>query len=433
MLKSSKQGMHRTRILNLNPEKRAFGVGSGKFLGFMVNQRGIEANPNKINAILDMRSPTSTKELQSLNGRVAALNRFVSKSADKCLPFFKILRKTFEWGPEADAAFQKLKAYLAAPPLLSHAAPGKLLYLYLSASPSAISSILIRNHDGVQKPIYYVSRAYQGAEPRYSELEKLALALISAAKRLQHYFQSHTIVVVTDQPLKRVLRKPDVSRRLVKWAVELGEFDVQSQARAAIKAQALADFVAEFTYSVDPGAQVNPPPTKDIQRGIQGSQPLPHFKAPDTQDPLAAQETSPSGLGAQEASSSGSGAQRTSSSCAQGTSSSDTQSPLGAQALSGTQETSPANARNSLRVQPHPGDQILSPQPLWRLYVDGSATNEGSGAGFVLISPDGTPIKYAVKLHFIASNNEAEYEALFSCLRLAIEMDALFSTTFALP
>ena len=131
--------------MKLNPEKCAFGVRSGKFLGFMVNHRGIEANPDKIRAILDMRSPSSTKELQCLNGRVAALSRFVSKSTDKCLPFFRILWKAFHWGPEAEEAFQKLKAYLATPPLLSHAVPGEVLYLYLSASPSAVSSVLIRN------------------------------------------------------------------------------------------------------------------------------------------------------------------------------------------------------------------------------------------------------------------------------------------------
>ena len=102
--------------MKLNPEKCAFGVGSGKFLGFMVNQRGIEANPDKIKAILDMKSPSSTKELQRLNGRILALNRFVSKSADKCLPFIKILRKAFKWGLEEKKSFKRLKAYLDTPP-----------------------------------------------------------------------------------------------------------------------------------------------------------------------------------------------------------------------------------------------------------------------------------------------------------------------------
>ena len=83
--------------MKLNPNKCAFGVSSGKFLGFMVSHRGIEVNPNKIQAILDMKPPQNIKEVQSLTGRVAALNKFVSKATDKCLPFFRILRKAFEW------------------------------------------------------------------------------------------------------------------------------------------------------------------------------------------------------------------------------------------------------------------------------------------------------------------------------------------------
>ena len=83
--------------MKLNPSKCAFGVSSGKFLGFMVSHRGIEANPDKIRAILDMKPSQNVKEVQSLTGRVAALNKFVSKATDKCLPFFRILRKAFEW------------------------------------------------------------------------------------------------------------------------------------------------------------------------------------------------------------------------------------------------------------------------------------------------------------------------------------------------
>ena len=83
--------------MKLNPGKCAFGVALGKFLEFMVSHRGIKANPNKIQAILDMKPLRSIKEVQSLTGRVAALNRFVSKTTDKCLPFFKVLKKAFEW------------------------------------------------------------------------------------------------------------------------------------------------------------------------------------------------------------------------------------------------------------------------------------------------------------------------------------------------
>ena len=90
-------GTLRQHQMKLNPRKCAFGVSSGKFLGFMVSQKGIEVNPDKIQAILDMEPPKNIKEVQFLIGRVAALNRFVSKVTDKCLPFFKILRKAFEW------------------------------------------------------------------------------------------------------------------------------------------------------------------------------------------------------------------------------------------------------------------------------------------------------------------------------------------------
>ena len=83
--------------MKLNPSKCAFGVASGKFLGFMVSHRGIEVNPKKIEAILDMKPPQNIKEVQSLTRRVAALNRFVSKATDKCLPFFRVLKKAFEW------------------------------------------------------------------------------------------------------------------------------------------------------------------------------------------------------------------------------------------------------------------------------------------------------------------------------------------------
>ena len=105
--------------MKLNPSKCAFEVLSGKFLGFMVSQRGIEANPDKIQAILDMEPLKNIKEVQSLIGRVAALNKFVSKAIDKCLPFFKVLRKAFEWTNECQKTFQDLKDYLTIAPLLS--------------------------------------------------------------------------------------------------------------------------------------------------------------------------------------------------------------------------------------------------------------------------------------------------------------------------
>ena len=109
----------RSYNMKLNLRKCAFGVTVGKFLGFMVSQRGIEANPDKIRAIIEMTPPRNVKEVQSLNGKVATLNRFVLRATDKCLPFFRTLKKSFEWTAECQQAFEKLKAYLSALPLLS--------------------------------------------------------------------------------------------------------------------------------------------------------------------------------------------------------------------------------------------------------------------------------------------------------------------------
>ena len=123
----------------------------------MVSQRGIEANPDKIQAILNIEPPKNVKEVQSLTGQVVALNRFVSKAIDKCLPFFKVLKKAFEWTNECQKAFQDLKVYLTIALLLSPFILGEELYLYLAVSPHAVSLALIREEGKVQKPVYYTS------------------------------------------------------------------------------------------------------------------------------------------------------------------------------------------------------------------------------------------------------------------------------------
>ena len=90
----------RSYNMKLNPSKYVFGVTAGKFLGFMVSQRGIEVYPEKVLAILELEPSRTVKAVQSLNGKVATLNRFVSKAMDKCLPFFRVLKKSFEWTEE---------------------------------------------------------------------------------------------------------------------------------------------------------------------------------------------------------------------------------------------------------------------------------------------------------------------------------------------
>ena len=103
----------RSYNMKLNPSKCVFEVTAGKFLGFMVSQRGIEVNPEKVWAIMELEPLRTAKEVQSLNGKIAALNRFVSKETERCLPFFRTLRKSFEWTDECQKAFEDLKKYLS--------------------------------------------------------------------------------------------------------------------------------------------------------------------------------------------------------------------------------------------------------------------------------------------------------------------------------
>ncbi|GKV49888.1 hypothetical protein SLEP1_g56612 [Rubroshorea leprosula] len=195
--------------------------------------------------------------------------------------------------------------------------PTSILYLYLGISDEAISSVLVREEVKQQKPIYYISSVLHGAELRYPIAEKAALAVVTSARKLRPYFQSHPIIVLTDQPLRQILQKPECSGRLIKWAVELGEFEITFQQRSTIQAQALADFIVECT-------------------------PCPSTSTPEPNE--------------------------------------------------------------------------------WILYVDGASSSKGSGAGALLIGPEGYRSEHALKFNFDATNNMAEYEALLLGLQLALEL-----------
>ncbi|XP_075633844.1 uncharacterized protein LOC142606365 [Castanea sativa] len=152
--------------LRLNASKCSFGVGSGKFLGYMITHRGIEVNPDQIKAILGLHPPRNPKEVQKLAGMFATLNRFISRSADRCRPFYRLLHKwkDFHWTDECNLAFEDLKQYLMNPPILSRPEKEEVLYAYLAVTNHAVSLVLVRNDDGVQKPIYYISKSLQEAE-----------------------------------------------------------------------------------------------------------------------------------------------------------------------------------------------------------------------------------------------------------------------------
>ncbi|XP_057719609.1 uncharacterized protein LOC130934033 [Arachis stenosperma] len=242
--------------MRLNPDKCAFGVQGGKFLGFMLTSRGIEANPEKCKAVLNMTSPRTVKEVQQLAGRIAALSRFLPAVANRSYHFFQTFSKgkKFKWTDECENAFTELKQHLTSPPILQKPETGNPLYLYLSVSNHAISSVLVTETGKKQNPVYFISRVLQPAETRYPKIEQLVLALITTARRLRHYFQSHTIIVRTDQPLRQILTRPELAGRLIKWSVELSEFDIRYESRKTLKSQVLADFISEMTndtYNTD--------------------------------------------------------------------------------------------------------------------------------------------------------------------------------------
>nr|XP_009786602.1 PREDICTED: uncharacterized protein LOC104234693 [Nicotiana sylvestris] len=245
----------RKHNIKLNPEKCSFRVSSGKFLGFLVLQRGIEANIDKFKAIEDISDQLSNvKEVQRLKGRLASLSRFSSRSSEKCHQFFSLLKKknNFEWTSERLQALKDLKRYLSSPTLLSKPEEGKQLLIYLAVSEVVVSVVLVRKDEGTQSPIYYVSKILAGAKTRYPHLEKLALALVVVAQKFRPYLQCHPIAVVTTFPLQNILHKPELSGRLAKWAVEMSEFDLEYKHKTVIKSQFFAEFVDDFSPGLLP-------------------------------------------------------------------------------------------------------------------------------------------------------------------------------------
>ncbi|XP_074290729.1 uncharacterized protein LOC141617427 [Silene latifolia] len=206
VLKSKRANMHMEHLadtfktlreykMKLNSSKCLFGVSSRKFLGYMVTQRGIEASKEQIKAVLHLESPQGPKDVQ------------------------RLARK-----PEQ----------------------GEPLFLYLSVTEAAVSAVLVKEQEGLRHPVYYISKSPLPAETSYTSFEKLVLALVTALYKLRPYFESHTIHVVTNYPLKTIVRKPELSRRMTKWSVHLNGYDLKFEPRTAIKSQALADFVLDF-------------------------------------------------------------------------------------------------------------------------------------------------------------------------------------------
>jgi ribonuclease HI len=230
-----------------------------------------------------MRPPARIKDVQKLTRSLAALNHFISRLAERALPFFKLLWKSdpFSWTKEAEQAFQELKQHLVSLPILVAPEPGEPLYLYIAAAIEAVSMVLVverttqedqvalegQELEGsagvrtVQRPVYYVSEVLHEAKARYLETHKLLYDVLVASRKLRHYFHAHRVVVVTSFPLRAILYNSNVTGNITKLAVELAEFQLDFQPRHAIKSQVLADFIVEWTPP--PSTPGGPDPDSD--------------------------------------------------------------------------------------------------------------------------------------------------------------------------
>ncbi|XP_034701958.1 uncharacterized protein LOC117926776 [Vitis riparia] len=208
-----------------------------------------------------MLAPTNKKQLQCLTGKLVALGRFIARFTNNMKPFFLALRDINKsgWTQNCQKAFEEIKRYLSQPPILSSPQPGERLYLYLAVTDWAVSAVLLRSlSPREQKPVYFISKALVDAETRYSRMERTALVLRTAAQKLRPYFQAHPITVLTNQPLRNILHKLDITGRMLRWAIELSEYGIGYQPRLSLKGQVMANFITELPEASTPDKESIP-------------------------------------------------------------------------------------------------------------------------------------------------------------------------------
>ncbi|XP_057952939.1 uncharacterized protein LOC131147187 [Malania oleifera] len=211
--------------LKLNPEKCTFGATSGKLLGFIVSEKGIEVDPDKVKAIREMPSPKSEKEVRSFLGRLNYIAHFISQLTTTCEPIFKLLRKNNpeKWNKECQVAFEKIKEYLLNPPVLVPPVPGRPLILYLAISENSMGCVL-GQHDETgrkERAIYYLSKKFTDYESKYSDLEKTCCALVWTVSRLRQYTLYYSTWLISKMdPIKKAIKGSVIAEYLAERAVE---------------------------------------------------------------------------------------------------------------------------------------------------------------------------------------------------------------------
>jgi hypothetical protein len=186
--------------------------------------KGIEANPDKIQCHSAHEAPQSRKEVQRLTDRIAALNRFMDKLAERSLPFFIVLRglRSFQWGPEHQAVFDTLKDHIQKLSMLASPQSDQPLILYVSVTHTAVSGVIVQEREVCKEgrklsqevSIYFVFEALDGSKKYYSKIEKIYYAVVLSARKLCHYFKAHRVRVLTNQPLNDILGNRDCSGRI---------------------------------------------------------------------------------------------------------------------------------------------------------------------------------------------------------------------------
>jgi len=231
--------------LKLNPAKCTFDVKSRKLLGFVVSQKGIEVDPDKMRAIIEMPAPSTEKEVRGFLGRLNYIARFISQLTATCEPIFKLLRKNqvVEWNEDCQAAFDKIKQYLQDPPMLRPPELGKPLIMYLTVLDESMGCVL-GQHDETGKrehAIYYLSKKFTECEHRYLFLERTCCALARATHRLRQYMLSHsTWLISKTDPIKYIFYG-----RIARWQMLLSEYDIVCVTQKSIKGSVLAEYLAQ--------------------------------------------------------------------------------------------------------------------------------------------------------------------------------------------